>query len=103
MKIYALTYAIHHMFKDFQGEFCECFGSKRKALARYRELSAEKHPDSYATDDDGNGIIVNTYKNFYLYKCDVPTDKKGLLKWLTEARLQEPYGDRETLPHAGGE
>ena len=104
MKIYALTYEVHYIAKNFQGYCCECFGSKREAIARYRELSAVKQPDDVQVPEaDGSQPIVNIYERFDLLKCDVPTDKKGLLKWLTEARLQEPYGDSETLPHAGGE
>jgi len=104
MKIYALTYDVSYFAKSFEGHCCECFGSKREAIARYRELSAVKERDNaQVSDADGNQPIVNVYYSFSLLKCDVPTDKKGLLKWLTEARLQEPCGDSETLPHAGGE
>tara|TARA_R100001443_G_scaffold25942_4_gene39052 strand:- start:10267 stop:10581 length:315 start_codon:yes stop_codon:yes gene_type:complete len=104
MKIYALTYDVHYIAKSFHGLCCECFGSKREAIARYRELSAVKEEDDIqVAEADGSQPIVNIYEKFSLSKCDVPTDKKGLLKWLTEARLQEPDGHRETLPHAGGE
>ena len=103
MKIYALTYDVHYMTKDFQGYCCECFGSKREAIARYRELSAVKDEDDVQVPlADGTQPIVNVYEDFYLYKCDVPTDKKGLLKWLTKARLQEPDGHSEALPDGGG-
>ena len=104
MKIYALTYDVNYIAKSFHGHCCECFGSKREAIARYRELSAVKQPDDVQVPEaDGSQPIVNLYERFDLLKCDVPTDKKGLLKWLTEARLQEPDGHMETLPHAGGE
>ena len=98
MKIYALTYDVHYVAKSFQGYCCECFSSERDAIARYRELSAVKTEDDLQVPNaDGNQPIVNLYNAFKLYKCDVPTDKKGLLKWLTEARLQEPYGHRVLL------
>ena len=104
MKIYALTYDVHYIAKNFQGYCCECFGSKREAIARYRELSAVKQPDDVQVPEaDGCHPIVNLYERFDLLKCDVPTDKNGLLKWLTKARLQEPDGHRERLRHAGGE
>ena len=104
MKIYALTYEVNYIDKDFQGCCCECFGSKREALARYRELLTVKQQDYVQVPlADGTQPIVNLYDDFYLYKCDVPTDEKGLLKWLTKARLQEPDGHMERLRHAGGE
>ena len=104
MKFYALTYDVNYIAKDFQGCCCECFGSKREAIARYRELLTEKQRDDVQIPlADGTQPIVNVYQDFHLHKCDVPTDKKGLLKWLTKARLQEPDGDYETLPHSGGE
>lgn len=102
MKIYALTYDVNYCAKSFQGYCCECFGSKREAITRYRELSAvEVQDDVQVPDADGNQPMVNLYDGFSLFKCDVPTDKKGLLKWLTEARLQEPDGQREVIATEG--
>ena len=45
MKIYALTYDVNYIAKSFHGHCCECFGSKREALARYRELLTVKQQD----------------------------------------------------------
>lgn len=102
MKIYALTYDVHYIAKSFQGHCCECFGSKREAIARYRELSAVKEwDDAQVSAADGNQPIVNIFTRFSLFKCDVPTDKKGLLEWLTRARLQEPDGQREVIATEG--
>tara|TARA_A100001201_G_scaffold18989_1_gene21402 strand:+ start:310 stop:630 length:321 start_codon:yes stop_codon:yes gene_type:complete len=99
MKLYALSYDCEDGSKDFAHTLCEVFGSKRDALARYRELSRQTHVDTMGAYTDWEvDHYVYIWERFTLEKIDVPTDKKGLANWLTRATIQYPLGETISLP-----
>tara|TARA_R100001086_G_scaffold75575_2_gene36595 strand:- start:8444 stop:8788 length:345 start_codon:yes stop_codon:yes gene_type:complete len=100
MKLYALSFDVNGGDKDFAHMLCEVFGSKREALARYRELSPQTHVDTMGAYTDWEvDHYVYKWEHFTLTKIDVPTDKKGLADWLTKATIQYPLGETIPLPH----
>lgn len=99
MKLYALSFDNWGGTKDFGHMLCEIFGSKREALARYRELSTETEVDTMSSYlDSCTDHYVYRWERFTLEKIDVPTDKKGLANWLTTATIQYPLGETIPLP-----
>ena len=93
MKVYVVQYDLTE--KDFDGTLAEAFGSKSEALKRYRELKSATDPETIHVGlDSERETEGQSFLMYGIFKCDIPTDKKGLIDWLTNAQIQTPMGQR---------
>ena len=91
MKAYAVQYRCS-VEGIFDGDMCEWFSCKAKAIAKAKELRDSTTDTTEALWASDGQDIVEDYLVYGVFKVTIPTGKKELLQWLNSAECRNSLG-----------